>query len=44
MRFICLSYADEKAWENLSEREKSEMIEECLAFDEVLYKGINILG
>ena len=39
MRFICLGYADEKAWENMSEREQSAMMEECLAFDEVLQKS-----
>ena len=39
MRFICLGYANEKAWDALSQGEQSEMMEQCLAFDEVLQKG-----
>jgi hypothetical protein len=39
MRFICLGYADEKAWDALSQREQTEMMEKCFAFDEVLHKG-----
>jgi hypothetical protein len=39
MRFICLGYADEKAWDAMSPKEQSDMMEECIAFDEVLHKG-----
>jgi hypothetical protein len=39
MRFICLGYADERAWDAMSQNEQSQMMEECLAFDEVLHKG-----
>jgi hypothetical protein len=39
MRFVCLGYADERAWDAMSQREQSEMMEECLAFDEALHNG-----
>src|SRR5262249_55932308 len=39
MRFICLGYADEKMWEAMSPKDQSDMMEKCLAFDEVLHKG-----
>ena len=39
MRFICLGYADEKTWDAMSAKEQSDMMAECLAFDEVLHKG-----
>jgi hypothetical protein len=38
MRFICLGYADENAWDAMSPKEQSSVMEECLAFDEVLHK------
>jgi hypothetical protein len=44
MRFICLGYADEKAWDAMSPNEQSDMMEECLAFDEVLRKGGHLLA
>src|SRR5262249_6601633 len=44
MRFICLGYADEKAWDALSPKAQSDMMEECFAFDEVLHKGGHWVG
>jgi hypothetical protein len=36
MKFICLGYADEKKWEALSKSERDALMEECLAYDDVL--------
>ena len=33
MRFACLGYADEKAWDALSPGEREALIEKCLAYD-----------
>jgi hypothetical protein len=44
MRFICLGYADERVWDGMSPKEQSELIEECLAYDEVLHKGGHIVA
>lgn len=44
MRFICLGYADERAWDAMSPQEQSDMMEECLAFDEVLHKGGHVVA
>src|SRR5262245_2809380 len=38
MKFVCLGYADEKKWESMSESQREAMIEECLAYDEILQK------
>jgi len=39
MRFICLGYADENAWDAMSPKEQSDAMETCLAFDKELGKG-----
>ncbi len=44
MRFICLGFADEKTWDAMSQKEQSDMMEECLAFDEVLHKGGHLIS
>ena len=36
MKFICLGYADEKQWEKMSESERNALMDECLAYDDVL--------
>jgi len=36
MKFVCLGYGDEKRWDSMSESQREDMIEECLAYDEIL--------
>jgi len=39
MRFICFGFGDEKTWENMSQKEQSDAMEECMAFAEELRKS-----
>jgi hypothetical protein len=36
MKYICLGYMDEQRWEAMSKAEQEAMMEECLAYDDVL--------
>jgi hypothetical protein len=36
MKFLCLSYWDEKKFERMSESERETFIKECVAYDKVL--------
>lgn len=44
MKFICLGYHVESAWETLSEAERTAAMEECFAYDDVLRRGGHFLG
>lgn len=44
MKFICLGYYDETQWANTTQAEQEAMIDECLAYDEVLKKGGHFAG
>lgn len=44
MKFICLGYLDENRWEALSEQQRSELMEECLAYDNELRRSQHFLG
>ena len=44
MKFICLGYIEEKKWEAISDSERNAMIDECLAYDDVLRKNGNFVG
>lgn len=39
MKFLCLGYADEAAWNAMSKAEQDAVLEECFAYDEVLHKN-----
>jgi hypothetical protein len=39
LRFICLGYANEKTWDAMSPEAQSAMMEESLAFVEVLLEA-----
>jgi len=39
MKYICLGYVNEKKWETISESEQNALIDECLAYDDVLRKN-----
>jgi hypothetical protein len=44
MKYVCLGYSDEKKWEAMPASERDALIEECLAFDEVLRKDGHSVG
>ena len=44
MKFICLGYADEKSWEAMSESQRNTLMDECLAYDDVLKKNGHFAG
>ena len=41
MKYICLGYLDVENWAKKSENERNAMIDECLAYDDVLKKNGN---
>jgi hypothetical protein len=44
MKFVCFGYYDESKWEGLSEREQNTMMDECLAYDDVLRRDGHFVG
>ncbi|HET9844332.1 MAG TPA: YciI family protein [Nitrospira sp.] len=44
MKFICLGYADEKTWAAMSESERNALMDECLAYDDVLRRNGHFVG
>jgi hypothetical protein len=45
MKFVCLGYGDENTWNAMSNSEREGLIEECMAYDEVLRKyGLSVGG
>ena len=44
MKYICLGYFDEKKWVAMSESEKSAVLDECFAYDDVLRKNGHFVG
>ena len=44
MRFVCMGCLDESAWEAMSEEERQQWMDECMAYDDVLRKGGHFLG
>ena len=44
MKFICLGYFDEWAWEAMSEAERQASMEKCFEYDDVLRRGGHFLG
>ena len=44
MKFICLGYVDEKQWEQMSESERNALMDECLAYDDVLRRDGHFAG
>ncbi|WP_164102844.1 YciI family protein [Candidatus Laterigemmans baculatus] len=44
MKFICLGYADDSAWEGKSAAELEAMMEECFAYDDELRRGGHWIG
>ena len=44
MKFICLGYFDEAAWEVMPEAERQASMERCFAYDDELRRGGHFLG
>src|SRR5574339_932694 len=44
MKFICLGYADEKRLAGMSEQERNGLVDECLAYDDVLRRNGHFAG
>lgn len=44
MKYICLGYIDENAWENMSQVDKNTFIDDCMTYDEELRKGGHYTG
>jgi hypothetical protein len=44
MKFICLGYADEKSLEAMSETQRNALVDECLAYDDVLRQNGHFAG
>ncbi len=44
MKFACLGFIEEGAWEALSEEERRARVDECLAYDAVLRSGKHFAG
>jgi hypothetical protein len=44
VKFLCLGYMDETAWDALSKSEQDAMMRECFAYDDVLRKNGHFVG
>lgn len=44
MKFVCLGYFDEEAWEALSEKGRNAILDRCFAYDDSLREGGHFLG
>lgn len=44
MKFICLGYLDVEEWESLSESERTALMDECFAYDDVLRGNGHFVG
>lgn len=44
MKFVCLGYYDEKAWDAMTEAGQNSFTDECLGYDDVLKKNGHSVG
>jgi hypothetical protein len=44
MKFVCLGYIDHTKFASLSQAEAMKLMEECMAYDDVLRRGGHFLG
>lgn len=44
MKYICLGYLDVQRWEGLSESERTALMDECFAYDDVLRRNGHFAG
>jgi len=44
MKFVCLGYIEPGKFENMSEADRNSMVDECLAYDDVLRRNGHFAG
>jgi hypothetical protein len=44
MKFVCLGYFDEKAWDAMADGERAQLMDACFAYDDELRKGGHFAG
>jgi hypothetical protein len=44
MKFICLGYMDETQWDQMTESDRTALMEECFAYDDELRRGRHFVG
>jgi hypothetical protein len=44
MKYISLGYTDPQTWETMSESERNAFIDQCFAYDDVLWKNGHFVG
>jgi hypothetical protein len=44
MKFICLGYMEERQWDEMPERDRTTLMEQCFAYDDELRRGGHFLG
>jgi hypothetical protein len=44
MKFVCIGYYDEKAWDAMPQGEQNTFVDACLAYDDVLKEKHHIVG
>ena len=44
MKYVCLGYIEDGKWASLTESQRSAMMEECFAYDDLLRKNGHFIG
>jgi hypothetical protein len=44
MKYVCLGYLDMKMWEQRSEAERNDFMDQCFAYDDVLRRNGHFVG
>jgi hypothetical protein len=44
MKYICLGYLDENKWDQLTQEEQTNLIDDCMAYDEILKANGHFIG
>jgi hypothetical protein len=44
MKFICLGYMEERQWDEMPERDRTALMDQCFAYDDELRRGGHFLG
>jgi hypothetical protein len=44
MKFICLGYMEESKWDEMPERDRNALMNQCFAYDDELRRGGHFLG
>jgi len=44
IKYLCVGYYDEKKWENIAKKERTALMDECFAYDDVLRKNGHFVG